>query len=94
MSERIDHAAEAASDIRYADEVLEQGADLEVAKAIAAVGQVQATLALVEQQRIANIIALSSPQEALDGAECRIPSFVRSGSVPDLRDDIREGLGL
>ena len=59
MTERIDHAAEAVSDIRYADEVLADGGDSDVAKAIAAVAQVHATLALVEQHRIANLIALA-----------------------------------
>lgn len=58
MSERIDHVAAAVRDIEYADAVLQEGAE-EVALAVAAVGQVHATLALVEQQRIANLIALS-----------------------------------
>jgi hypothetical protein len=63
---RIDHAAEAHTYIDYADEVIADGADSDVAIAIASVAQVHATLALVEQQRIANLIALglgtSSPQ--------------------------------
>lgn len=61
MSERIDHAAEAVRLIElssvppYTDE----------SRTLLAAAQVHATLALVEQQRIANLIALSQVQDGL-----------------------------
>jgi hypothetical protein len=94
VSGRIDHVAESERDIEYADATLSDGAS-DVALAIAAVAQVHATLALVEQQRIANLIALSVPQELIgtDGGTASIPSWMPGAGV-ELRDDIREGLGL
>lgn len=94
MSDHIDHAAEAVSDIKYADEVLADGGDSEVAMAIASVAQVHATLALVEQQRIANLIALSQATHA-DGSRICHPITEPTGEyAAALRDDIRKGLGL
>jgi len=91
MTKRIDHVAAAESDIASADDALETGAD-DVASAIAAIAQVHATLALVEQQRIANTIALAGWQDfGSDGRQARIASFNLDGT---LREDIREGLGL
>lgn len=57
MSERIDHAAEAEDLIGAHMSDWRNGA---VAVAQAMEAQVHATLALVEQQRIANLIALAS----------------------------------
>jgi hypothetical protein len=45
-----------------------------------------ATLALVEQQRIANLIAL--------GEECVGPGRDEVGRSAELRPDVRDGLGL
>lgn len=91
MSERIDHAKESERHLRFMDENLHNEefafADLNAKEA-----QVHATLALVEQQRIANLIALSAWQEhGPNDGQIRIPSFKPDGT---LRDDIREGLGL
>lgn len=92
MTKRIDHAAEAASDIGFADEVIENGGDSDVAMAIAAVAQVHATLALVEQQRIANLIALDKLWPMPDGAQ--IAHLIHDPKTFALCADIREGLGL
>lgn len=56
---RVDHAEEARIEVKYALDALRDGDD-GAAAAIAAVGQVKATLALVEQQRIANLIAVAN----------------------------------
>lgn len=58
-----------------------------------AAAQVHATLALVEQQRIANLIALHAHEVAYDiGEWSRI--YHETADGPALNDDIREGLGL
>ena len=57
MTDRIDHAAAARRHIEWAWREDEGATD---ATTIALLAQVHATLALVEQQRIANRIALSS----------------------------------
>lgn len=79
MADRIDHAAEARRLLRESDEAVEAvrglGDDFPGIEALASAvdrglqnaakqAQVHATLALVEQQRVGNIIALS---QALDG---------------------------
>lgn len=91
MTERIDHTKEAGRHLRFLAENLRTEefafADLNAKEA-----QVHATLALVEQQRIANLIALSVWQDfGPDGANIRIPSYTEEGV---LREDIAEGLGL
>lgn len=53
--------------------------------------QVHATLALVEQQRIANLIALSVPQQTVSASEVHIPSW---DEKLQLRPEIAEALGL
>ena len=63
MSERIDHAAEAARllEIQVSGDI-EANVILQViANTVGA--QVHATLALVEQQRIANLLALLKPED-------------------------------
>lgn len=86
---RYDAAANAA--LRAADFVGARTA--EGAAVLVTQAQVYATLALVEQQRIANLIALSVPQEYAGAGQgqIRIPSYGPDGA---LRDDIREALGL
>ncbi|MDD7930102.1 hypothetical protein [Microbacterium thalli] len=89
MTERIDRAAEAQRLVTYA-----KGASVPGSGALyLAEAQVHATLALVEQQRIANLIALGSKKPDLaDGATIRLPLFdPRMGT---LLDEVRVGLGL
>lgn len=90
MKERIDHADEA---LRLTD--LSQHpntGDPAVGALYIGAAQVHATLALVEQQRIANLISLSAWQElGPNDGKIRIPSYTPDGT---LRDDIREALGL
>ena len=57
MSDRIDHAALAAQMARDALSTSRSGAQ-GIAGVLAATAQVHASLALVEQQRIANLVAL------------------------------------
>lgn len=105
MSERIDHVADARAWLRASE-----GPDVppgEVATSFAAIAQVHATLALVEQQRIANRLMLAA---LVSDVELRVGQHgARAGllgpegvftnpSTPEgrcpLDDDIREGLGL
>lgn len=64
MTERIDHAEKAREWIGHRNVPSYGGSQHQVA-----VAQVHATLALVEQQRIANLIALSEPRELPGGGE-------------------------
>lgn len=98
MAERIDHAAEARKALGHITGV--DPATNQITLALEA--QVHATLALVEQQRIANLIALT------DHAHQRFGNYAGEaggmgvlfsyGETPEsnirLRADIREGLGL
>ncbi|MBL3699266.1 hypothetical protein [Leucobacter luti] len=96
MSDRIDHAAEARNCISYA-RTTESSAEAHLSQAEA---QVHATLALVEQQRIANLIALAQPVQLPGGGEARYDIYeVEYGNVGDvmscaLRPEVREALGL
>lgn len=84
--ERIDHAAEAVQHIEWAHEQQELDGDMgNVPRDNALLAQVHATLALVEQQRIANLIA-TGEHTALFG----------NGRVLEkvLSADVREGLRL
>lgn len=56
-----------------------------------AYAQVHATLALVEQQRIHNLIALSVPQDVPGGGDARISSYGHGGV---LLTEIRDALGI
>lgn len=87
MAERIDHASEA---------VRLMSSDTNRAdKAL-----VHATLALAEQQRVANIIALSRKQSLLPDGEVWVSSWVEEidddGNVTNvtMRPDIAVALGL
>lgn len=91
MSERIDHAAKA----RY---WLPQNGD-GITPNHVAVAQVHATLALVEQQRIANLIALAEPQSGIGtGGEVSLPSWIPAtdGKIAymRLRPEIADALGM
>lgn len=59
---------------------------------ILALAQVHATLALVEQQRIANLIALARPYELPNGGDASYMLY--DPETLQLQPDIREGLGL
>ena len=90
MSERIDHVAEALRVARQAN-----GKTTEQAVPLVAVAQVHATLALVEQQRIANLIALGRTGRVAPGTifNEQLSSF-DFDSPQTLRPEIREALGL
>lgn len=90
--EKIDHAALANQAVSIAGmrEAIQQG---ESVSDIAAVAQVHATLALVEQQRIANLIALLNGgvnSEAVVNA----PGDFSTNGWYGLYDEVRKGLGL
>lgn len=92
MSERVDHAAEARQWNETASGV---GLTMVETSAFAAVAQVHAVLALVEQQRIANLIALGMYRNA-DGsrlAQHAVAHPVDEYSVA-INDEIKEALGL
>lgn len=81
-NERIDHAAEAKKILE--DLEPHRGQHLELDPQLA---QVHATLALVEQQRIANLIELGEQWE--DTGNPALDSV-----APQLRPEIEEALGL
>lgn len=86
MTERIDHPAEARMHIEWAhDQQARAGEFDESVQHNATLAVAEATLALVEQQRIANIIALVAVPavhaESLD-------------RYPGVKDQILEALGL
>lgn len=100
MAGRIDHAAEAAKNLLVAGELMSE-ASFAVADTVALIAQAQATLALVEQQRIANRIAIANFSFA-DGSRGYIGTV--QGAIFDypesqhgtatLKPEIAEGLGL
>lgn len=91
MTERIDHAAEARRALAAAAET---PADVEGADPWLLAAQVHATLALVEQQRIANIIAMvaGSDPDATSMLYQRDEDLWNAPS--ELNPQIREALGL
>ena len=101
MSGRIDHAAEARKRIVWGEEWMEREGDTDVTNTVVALhAQVHATLALAEQQRIANLIALSeSGRTTVNGARAAL-SALYVGAVEDgtahmqLRPDIAAALGI
>ena len=86
MSERIDHAAEAR-------EWIDAAAGHPGAVSTAILAQAEATLALVEQQRIANLIALRKAWTPVEQA-CSddLARFYNVGNVID--EDIAAALGI
>lgn len=91
MSERIDHAAKA----RY---WLPQNGD-GITPNHVAVAQVHATLAVAEQLRVANLIALATPQPGIGtGGEVSLPSWIPAtdGKIAymRLRPEITDALGM
>lgn len=95
-SDRIDHVAAAREWLAAAER---PDMNLDETTAFAHVGQVHATLALVEQQRIANVIALGSLtawESELPGHPIEHLAFAAIGDpdTGELRPEIREALGI
>ena len=90
MSERIDHAKEAR-------EWIEAVMSYPKATSFAIFAQAEATLALVEQQRVANLIALmESPRTATSVARVAERALMVGEPVTNraLRPDIAAALGI
>ena len=104
MTDRIDHAALAAQMARDALSTSRSGAQ-GIAGVLAATAQVHASLALVDQQRVANLIALAGPrnpilrdQVAEDAAEA-LATFhehadLALGGWHEVRPEIAAALGI
>ena len=97
MRGRIDHAAEARKRIVWGEEWMEREGDTDVTNTVVAMhAQVHATLALVEQQRIANLIALGQFRVGPD----ELPPFrhlvMRLANASDVEPttDIAAALGI
>ncbi len=88
MSERIDHAAEARELLDHSVESSDKDAAIAMLHTNAAAAQAHATLALAEQQRIANLIALGEVRVGKRAA------WDFDSPEPELRPEIREALGL
>ena len=98
MRGRIDHAAEARKRIVCGEERMEREGDTDVTNTVAALhAQVHATLALVEQQRIANLIALAAMdpdglgQSAYSALAAMSPDRRRTVLAPDIAETL--GIG-
>lgn len=93
MTERIDHAAEAKVNLATIADMIQGMGRVSLAETIA-VAQVQATLALAEQQHVANLQTERSVQAArtqhwnIEVVEPAAQLF------PVIEQQIREGLGL
>ena len=92
MSDRIDHAAEAVALLNLAAAAQHQGDP----RHLIAAAQVHATLALVEQQRIANLIALTKETFAAYEACEALGTFAtaKCGEQIGLRPEIAAALGI
>ena len=98
MTDRIDHAALAAQMARDAVSTSRSGAQV-IAGMLAATAQVHASIALVEQQRISNLISLASSTDSISArAQAEITLFERVTRGSDLalriRPDIAAALGI
>lgn len=92
MSERIDHAAEARRLAVIADRAMQAGVE-----PVTSLAQVHATLALVEQQRIGNLIALmDSNRASTNDVRAALNALSEGEPVVDrrLRPDIARALGI
>lgn len=83
--EKIDHAAEAADMVKHA-----ATSDDEMERRLTGQAQVHATLALVEQQRIANLIAAFSEVKTVHNETY----WAVDGFPPEVRTEVMKGLGL
>lgn len=87
MSERIDHVAEARVWLDNAIKAQTDRSSETVAGVYASIANTEATLALVEQQKVANLIALGQLWE--DSGYGNLDSV-----TPELKSEIREALRL
>lgn len=102
MADRVKHALHWIDNAVKAQTVRTDPKNEELATAYAAIAQAHATLALVEQQRIANLIALASHAAErfgnYAGEAGGLATLFEYGETPEsnmrLRDDIKKGLGL
>ena len=97
MTDRIDHAAEARKHIDWAhEEQSVEGSWEHSVRDFALIAQAEATLALVEQQQIANLIALSRETFAAHEACEALGTFAtaKHGDQIGLRPDIAAALGI
>lgn len=92
MTDRIDHAAEAVGLLNLAATTQHQGDP----RHLIAAAQVHASLALVEQQRIANLIALAKETFAAHEASEALGTFATAtpGERIGLRPEIAAALGI
>ena len=98
MTDRIDHAALAAQMARDALSTSRSGAQV-IAGMLAATAQVHATLALVDQQRIANLIALAGASDSIRARQqaeevLYQPTPIQAGIDLPLTPDIAAALGI
>ena len=97
MTDRIDHAAEARQHIDWAHEEQSVEGSWEYSvRDYALIAQAEATLALVEQQRIANLVALTKNTFAAHEAREALSTFATAkfGEQIGLRPDIAAALGI
>lgn len=95
MTERINHAAEALSYIQEAHDMTPTGYRKEAGTQYALQeAQVHATLALVEQQRISNLIALFTASQDAENVGGAIADFANEIWDHMADEPIRAALGL
>ena len=98
MTDRIDHAALAGQMAWDALSTSRSGAQV-IAGMLAATAQVHAALALVEQQRIANLIALAGASDSIRARQqaeevLYQPTPIQAGIDLPLTPDIAAALGI
>ena len=93
MTDRIDHAALAAQMARDALSTSRSGAQV-IAGMLAATAQVHATLALVDQQRVANLIALAGPRNPILRDQVAEDAAEALGGWHEVRPEIAAALGI
>lgn len=94
MSDRIDHAAEALDELESVQLHFDEGMN---GTARATIALTHATLALVEQQRIANLIALAHVADQHDNVSPLESTAWEALGVPGsgvMRPDIAAALGV
>ena len=97
MTDRIDHAAEARKHIDWAHEEQSVEGSWEYSvRDFALIAQAEATLALVEQARIANLVGLLKDTFASHQALEALSDVAtaQSGQLISLRPDIAAALGI
>ena len=99
MTERIDHAGGAMTHIEYVHEWQGEAGDMEETQlANAFIAQAEATLALVEQQRIANLLAIACGTS--EGAMSTVArdlaymTLIENGPDGMIRPEIAAALGI